>query len=179
MAVTSIVCFGSFVWGVKHHFRSDRKLPQGMKAISVGNLAAIAWFFIRIGQYGVTPYWPLPFGMVVVALIVFWWTVSATRSQRLTLAFDDDQPTFLCLRGPYQRIRHPFYASYILFWFATSLTTFGIVQWLVPIAMAAAYLVAARREECKFAASPLAEAYKSYQKSAPMIVPLIWHRSAD
>lgn len=179
VAAAAFVCFGSFVWAVKRHFRSDRRIPLGMKLISAANLVSIGWFFARIGLYGVVPFWPLPFALMIVVLAVFWWTVSATRSRRLTLAFDDDQPAFLYNIGPYRRIRHPFYASYILFWFATSLATFGVAQWLVPIGMAVVYLAAAWWEERKFAASPLAAAYRAYRKSAPMLLPLHWNRAAD
>jgi protein-S-isoprenylcysteine O-methyltransferase Ste14 len=143
-----------------------------MRALSLASLVAISWFFVRVARRGVTPYWPISLLLMTAALALFWWAVSATRSRPLTLAFDSDMPMFLYNNGPYQRIRHPFYASYILFWFATSLATYGTVQWMVPVVMAAAYVMAARQEEHKFLGSSLRDDYRRYQARTSMLLPL-------
>ena len=178
IGLTSISCFGSFVWAVKKHFRSDRVIRPGMQAVSFVSLAAIGWFLFRLQGDDVVWFWPLPLTMMFVSLILFWWAVSETRVQRLTLAFDEDVPEFIYQTGPYRYVGHPFYNSYFLFWISTCLVTPGLFQWIVPLALGTAYLTAARREERKFAASPVAATYQRYRESRVSLVFLLWRRLA-
>ncbi len=179
VALMSLACFGSFAWAVKGHFRARGRVPAGMRAISVASLAAMAWFLERLAVGGVAPPWMAAAAMIAVASMLFWWAVGTTRPRRLTLAFDDDQPSFLHLQGPYRWIRHPFYAAYVLFWFATSLATPGTLPWVVPIAFAVTYLVAATKEERKFGASPLASEYARYRLRTGMLLPVGRWRTGD
>jgi protein-S-isoprenylcysteine O-methyltransferase Ste14 len=176
MVLTSLICFGSFTWAVRGHFRLQRRMPPGMQVVSLASLAAMAWFLARMLSGGVVTFWMAPVAMIAAAFVLFWWTVKVTRPRRLTLAFDDDLPIFLQQGGPYRRIRHPFYASYILFWIATSLATPGLLPWIVPIAFGATYVVAATKEEAKFMASPLALDYARYRSTTGMLLPLGWQR---
>lgn len=174
MALLSVVCFGSFAWAVKGHFRSRGPVPAGMRVISVASLASMAWLLERLVVDHLASYWPLAAAMIVVALGLFWWTVRTTNLRRLTLAFDNDQPTFLHRQGPYRWVRHPFYASYILFWAATSLATQGLLPWAVPTCFLVIYVVAATKEESKFETSSLAPDYARYRASTGMLLPFGW-----
>ncbi len=179
MAVLCVACFGSFAWAVKGHFRSRGSAPTGMRVISVASLASMAWFLERLLVDDLASYWVIAAAMVVVAFGLFWWTVRTTELRRLTLAFDDDQPTFLNRQGPYRWIRHPFYASYILFWIATSLATPGVLSWVVPVCFMAIYVVAATKEESKFEASSLAPEYSRYRSCTGMLLPFSWRWPKD
>lgn len=174
MAVLSVACFGSFAWAVKGHFRSRGPVPTGMRLISVASLASMAWFLERLLVDDLTSYWAIAAAMVAVASILFWWAIRTTKLRRLTLAFDDDLPSFLYRQGPYRWVRHPFYASYVLFWVATSLTTPGLLPWVVPVGFVAVYVVAATREERKFETSPLASEYVRYRARTGMLLPSRW-----
>ena len=176
MVLMSLVCFGSFAWAVKGHFRSQGAVPPGMQAVSVASVAAMAWLLERLLVSDVVPYWPVASMTVAVAFVLFWWSVKTTRSLRLTLAFDDDVPSFLHRRGPYRWIRHPFYSSYILFWIGTSLATPGALPWIVPVGFGATYVAAAMREERKFGASLLTAEYACYRSRTGMLLPLGWWR---
>lgn len=174
MAVLSMVCFGSFAWAVKSHFRSRGPVPNGMRVISVASLASMVWLLERLLVDHLVSYWPFAAGMIVVALGLFWWAVRTTDRRRLTLAFDDDRPTFLHRHGPYRWMRHPFYASYILFWLATSLATPDLLPWAVPVCFVAIYVVAASKEESKFETSPLSAEYTRYRSDTGMLLPFSW-----
>ena len=173
-ALTALLCFCSFAWGVSRHFRHDAAMPRGMRLLSYGSLAALLWFLVRLAVQGLSPAWPLAIVLMLAALGLFWSTVHATRTQRLTLAFCADTPMFLHRHGPYAFVRHPFYSAYILFWIATSLSSPGIIQWLAPVALGCAYVHAARMEERKFANSPLATDYRLYQHGTGLMLPLLW-----
>ncbi len=172
----SLACFGSFAWAVKGHFRIQEAVPPGMRAISVASLTAAAWLLGRLLVGGVVPYWPVAAATLAIAFTLFWWSVRTTRPQRLSLAFDDDVPSFLHRGGPYRWIRHPFYASYVLFWIATSLATPGALSWIVPVGFGATYVAAATKEERKFTASSLAAEYARYRSHTGMLLPLRWWR---
>lgn len=174
MVLLSLVCFGSFAWAVRGHFRTQGTVPSGMRAISVASLIAMAWSLGRLLVGNVVPYWPVAAATVAIAFVLFWWSVKTTIPRRLTLAFDDDLPSFLHRGGPYRWIRHPFYASYILFWIATSLATPGALAWIVPVGFGAAYVMAANKEERKFGVSCLAAEYACYRSRTGMLLPLRW-----
>jgi protein-S-isoprenylcysteine O-methyltransferase Ste14 len=73
--------------------------------------------------------------------------------------------------GPHAVIRHPFYLSYLLCWIAGVLAT---GQWLLLATvalMAWIYHRAALKEEAKFAASPMAEAYARYAATTGRYLP--------
>ena len=73
--------------------------------------------------------------------------------------------------GPYARIRHPFYASYVLFWLGCALATLhpvNIGYWLVLVPT---LVLGALQEEQGFARSPLAEEYNRYRKVAGLMWP--------
>ena len=173
-ALTALLCFCCFGWGVGRHFRNETAMPLGMRLLSLGSLAALLWFLARLAVDGLSAAWPLAILMMLASLGLFWCAVRATRTQRLTLAFDGDAPVFLHRHGPYGYVRHPFYSAYMLFWIATSLSSPGLVQWLAPAALCCVYVYAARREEEKFSKSSLAAQYRLYRQSTGMLFPLLW-----
>jgi protein-S-isoprenylcysteine O-methyltransferase Ste14 len=169
----AILCFGSFSWAFKSHFRSTGSIPAGMKLISLLSLACFAVFTVRLVMYGTT--WHGAAGLILFAasLALFSWTISATRRTPPTMAFDTDEPEFLLQHGPYNYVRHPFYVSYVLFWLGTAAATNGILGWVIPALMLAVYQHAASREEQKFAASGLSLAYHNYRRRAGMFLPRV------
>ena len=109
--------FACLSWGVKGHFLAANGGATGMRLLTVLTLACFAWFLcIRItdcvSHQAVGPA-DDTVGMLLLSIEValFWWAVNTTRSRRLTLAFSEDQPTFLHESGPYAWLRHPFYVS--------------------------------------------------------------------
>ena len=107
----------------------------------------------------------------VISLALFLWAVRTTRTQRLKLAFDPEQPDFLTRAGPYKYIRHPFYASYILFWLGCTVATLHPVMLIFLVAFSAFNLTAAYREEHAFERSPFVAEYSSYRKTAGLLWP--------
>jgi protein-S-isoprenylcysteine O-methyltransferase Ste14 len=167
----ALLCFGSFSWAFKSHFRSTGSIPAGMKLISLLSLACFAVFTVRLVMYGTTGHGAAGLILFAASLALFSWTVSATRRTPPTMAFDTDEPDFLLQHGPYNYVRHPFYVSYLLFWIGTAAATYGALGWVVPALMLAVYQNAASREEQKFAASGLSLAYANYRSRARMFLP--------
>jgi protein-S-isoprenylcysteine O-methyltransferase Ste14 len=165
-----IAAYISGVWGIYGHFLVRDKIEPAMKLTSALSLAGLIWFLVERWRHGALTGSVAPAldGVAVVLLagfmLLFWWTVSATRGRRLTLAFSNDQPEFIYTTGPYALLRHPFYTSYIIFWIAVA---FGSGTWLfgvLPLAMCILYWRAIQLEEAKFAASSLSLAYANYKR---------------
>ncbi|MNC97641.1 hypothetical protein D3C83_153610 [compost metagenome] len=68
-------------------------------------------------------------------------------------------------------MRHPFYASYLLYWLAGAVAIRE--AWLVPAfaVIVVLYVLAARTEERKFARSAVCDAYDAYRRKTGMFVP--------
>ena len=110
-------------------------------------------------------------GLYCTSLAVFAAAIGALGKRRLTIAFAADRPTSLVENGIFSRIRHPFYTSYILVWLAGAVASPTLPVIIVTALMAGQYLLAARAEGRKFAASDLAEDYRIYCRRAGMFWP--------
>ena len=167
-----VMCFASFGWALRSHFvcsRISRLLRlTAVVGIILACLQSFAIFFeagAGAVQSGIAAL------LYAVSLVIFWWTTKVTRDRRLSVAFSPDEPHYLLKRGPYRFVRHPFYASYSLFWLAGLIAT---PRWyLLPgiVVMFMLYWRAARMEEAKFANSPLSEAYEDYRSQTGMFLP--------
>lgn len=160
-------------WGALWHFRRVERVRAGLVALTI--IWALAFAAQLAGLWPNHELWAYAWTAVPVYAAAFglWaWTIVATRSAQLTLAFSRDLPNALIDRGPYRYVRHPFYTSYTLYWLAGSLAT--LTWWVAaPSIMASIfYVVAARSEERKFAASRLAGAYADYRSRTGMFLPL-------
>ena len=177
-SVVSIVFFVCMAWAVRGHFSG--RAATGMQIATAVNAVGMVWFLIdRWGVLSGSSYvapWRESVTIVITlaALALFWWAIATTRRTRLTLAFSNDQPTFLLDQGPYALVRHPFYTSYILFWVGAATDAGSPLFWIVPIIVTVLYVRAASIEERKFVRSDLATRYQDYRIRTGMLVPRPW-----
>ena len=122
------------MWAVKGHFRSEGKIPLGMRLISVLSMVGFAWFTwdftcaVYAERQASTWANAAAWVLFLVDFTLFWWTVRVNAAHPLTLAFSIDQPSFLQQAGPYRFVRHPFYFSYVVFWIATAVASSNAVH---------------------------------------------------
>jgi protein-S-isoprenylcysteine O-methyltransferase Ste14 len=179
VSAMAFTVFAAFAAAVRWHFRPGTIAP-GMLAISVVGVLALAAVQVEL--------WRLPPGpaaavwsisLMAAALALFTWAIAATRRARLALAFSAEAPTALLRHGPYRWVRHPFYASYVLFWLGCVVAAPSPPVLVVVAAMILLYVVACRREEARFLASPLAAEYRAYRRQAGALLPrpaALWGR---
>jgi protein-S-isoprenylcysteine O-methyltransferase Ste14 len=105
------------------------------------------------------------------SLMLFWWAFQTNRRTPLSAAFSPDVPMQLVQNGPYQFIRHPFYASYLMTWLAGPIASGRPSLLATTILMGSIYYVAARSEEKKFENSPLAQEYRRYKLRTGLFAP--------
>ena len=118
----SLVAFGSFSWALRGHFETSIRIPNGMRLLSFFSFFSYMTFIGLLVWRGSESPVRTALGLVgfAVSITLFWWTVSTTRPHRLAVAYTNAVPDIIYVEGPYARVRHPFYLSYILFWFATA-----------------------------------------------------------
>lgn len=177
--LAACACFASHAWGLARFFwipagpggRGSRIIERATALTMLVHVAALVWSFdYAAWRFGAA------MALYALSLAIFWWCVRVNRAQPLSLAFSTDRPGHIVTAGPYARVRHPFYLSYILCWLAGALAT---GQWwlgLTVLGMAWIYQRAATAEEAKFAASALAEDYRRYAGRAGRFLPRLRRR---
>jgi protein-S-isoprenylcysteine O-methyltransferase Ste14 len=166
--------FGAIVWGVIFYFRRPNRREWRSNVLSVLALGGVANQVMQTIQVTNAPVRSaLAALMYVASLSLFVAAVRACGAARPTAIFERDVPSWLVCRGPYRVVRHPFYASYAIFWIAGWVGTGVFSTALVAMTMVAIYVAAARREEAKFAASPFAADYQAYRRRAGLFWPRV------
>lgn len=112
--------------------------------------------------------------LMLVALAFFLWAVSANRPRPLSRIYCGDAPAHLQTAGPYRFVRHPCYSAYLLAFLGGVVASHHPAALLVLIGNTVLYLHAARFEERKFAAGPLAAEYAAYRARTGAFVPWRW-----
>jgi protein-S-isoprenylcysteine O-methyltransferase Ste14 len=173
VTVVGLGVFGQHIWALRGHFASDR-MTGGARLISAGALASCLTMLVLLWTMD-QPLAAQLTGIVLMAgsLTLFWTAVQASNAARLRFAFDDALPKSLVTMGPYRRIRHPFYASYLIFWFGWAVATWSPWALLPVIVMATLYTIAARHEEALLGGSEMGQAYAQYRTQAGLFWPKI------
>lgn len=168
-----------FVWNIvlfsvalKRNFSRPEGVPRLMRALALcGAASALTDGILLCMSKPVL--WQVLSGAVllIVSQVLFRTAIGATQPSKLSLAFSGDAPASLNQSGPYRFIRHPFYTAYSLTWLAAVIATAHPAACVAMLTMMTFYWTAARREERKFLSSPLAAAYRRYQKFTGMFLP--------
>lgn len=171
VAIASLVAVGQFTWAMRYHFEID-KVPLGVKMItSISFIACCLNLYLLFMRE--QPAAVLVIGLLLALLssALFVAAVRASREARLRFVFEGELSKSILKAGPYRRIRHPFYTSYLILWAGWALATWSWWAVLPLVALAALYVVAARQEEHNFMASSLAPEYAAYRREAGFFWP--------
>lgn len=140
----------AIAWASARHFVRSEREPRGATLLTVATVTGTGlnvWHAITHRNVSGLDA-DLAIAVSLAAFIVFFAAVSATRHGGLFLAFSDRTPNAVVTRGIYRVVRHPFYASYILYWTSwLPLTAFDPIACVIAAIMIAAYGLAARKEE--------------------------------
>ena len=109
--------------------------------------------------------------IVIASAALFVWAVQASRTARLKLIFEADEPQAVLRSGPFYYIRHPFYASYILFWLGCAVATLHPINVAYFLILVPVYVISALKEEAGFKRSPCASQYEQYRQTAGLFWP--------
>lgn len=168
---SGLAMFAAIGLAVRFHFQSSKRSMKFM----VLSLASGVNIFVFARDLWLRPKEPLLLvaGLLLFALAASLFAASlwASRAARLKLIFESDAPEAILRAGPYRYIRHPFYASYILFWNGVAVATLHPINISYAVVVTVLLALAARAEEAGFAGSPRADEYRDYQRSAGLFWP--------
>jgi protein-S-isoprenylcysteine O-methyltransferase Ste14 len=137
--------------------------------------------FVILAATGVLPPWfghrsDLA-GVAVVAsaasLSLIWLTVGTHRIPLALWHQTDDAPQEIVTWGPYSRIRHPFYTSFVLALLAGALVAPGWGTLGMLLMGVFALALTARREERRLLSSSLGNVYRDYMRSTGRFLPAL------
>jgi protein-S-isoprenylcysteine O-methyltransferase Ste14 len=173
VSAVSLIVVGQYTWAGKGHFASD-KMPRGALLISVVVLITTFLFlYLTWTQSQPLPAQIAGLGIQLFSWWLFWQAIGASKSAKLRLAFDEAGPRGLVTEGPYRYVRHPFYASYLIFWAGWTLGLWSVVA-LFPFAiLIVIYVMAALMEERKFVGTPMAAEYEAYRQKTGFFWPKV------
>ena len=168
---TGLAIFAAVALAVRYHFvagatRGRFLLLAALTAVNIFVFGRELW--LRQKDFDLLA---VALGLFVVAGGLFAATMQASRAARLKLIFEPDNPQFILRSGPYRFIRHPFYASYVVYWLGCAVATLhpiniGYVLLVVPL-----LVMSAREEEKGFERSPHAADYQAYRRQAGLFWP--------
>lgn len=170
----AIVCLAAFVWARSKFFLRTGNAPPlrfGLRPLgTIFGVGAIATLLLDVGARirGVPSVAILLF---VSSIVVFAMTVSSFSGKPPAIAFTPGPPKLLIIHGPYRYIRHPFYASYILFWAGVLIASPSFFTLIAFVVMLALYIKAARFEETEIIKSPQGSEYQAYLSRTGMFFP--------
>jgi protein-S-isoprenylcysteine O-methyltransferase Ste14 len=173
VTLLAVATIGSYLWSVKFHFESGA-LEVGAKLISVMVIVgAITFTGLTWTQAQSATPQLLGAAIMCLSFVLFWVTIRETRNAKLLAAFTDKNPGSLVTSGPYRYVRHPFYSSYLLFWFGWAIATANSWSLVLFAIMFVIYWRAAAQEEEKFANTQMAEEYASFKAGRTRFIPFI------
>jgi protein-S-isoprenylcysteine O-methyltransferase Ste14 len=111
------------------------------------------------------------FVCVIFSIVLISLTIGSHRVPLALWHQNNDAPVNIVKHGPYARIRHPFYSSFILilcgsflifpYWISAAISVYGIT----------ALNLTAHKEERKLSSSEFAEEYQNYMKQTGRFFP--------
>jgi protein-S-isoprenylcysteine O-methyltransferase Ste14 len=118
----------------------------------------------------------VPAAVASVALMA-----ATVGTHRIPLALwhqSDDAPAEIVTWGPYRRVRHPFYVSFLLALLASALAAPHLLTFLALLSGLVALTLTARREEHRLLKSALAADYAQYLAGTGRFMPRLARRPA-
>ncbi|MEM6346707.1 MAG: methyltransferase [Bacteroidota bacterium] len=166
--------FGSFIWAAYKffHYESEQRVPKQTKYLAYLILPCQALLVGCILWVEISP-----LGFILGSLcclgsyLLFRACLRTHGEENLTGAYASNLPDHLVQEGPYKRIRHPFYTSYLLTYIGGFIA--APYWWTLPLVMIPYFVYhhASTFEEHKFSQSSLSEHYSLYRQKAGRFLP--------
>lgn len=164
--------FVGFAWAIHSLFGRSERMPLAMRSLSVAGAMFAAWHIFEIATVRLHVTAALIGAALYSAtLALFWWSVPYARRAKLALAFTTSTSTTLLDYGPYGWVRHPFYASYLLYWISGIVATENLWLLLSAAIMSYFYINAIVREEAELLARPDIANYVAYRARTGCLLP--------
>ena len=147
--ILAVLCFASFGWGMRRHFRIDGPMSRYTRMTALLGAAGAALDLYLLAPLVIE--WRGQASVIVAlfaaGLAIFWRAVAETRNKGLYAIGTRGVPPRRITTGLYRWLRHPLYLSYTLVWIACWLASGTWIGCLPAVALGLNYAVEAWREE--------------------------------
>jgi protein-S-isoprenylcysteine O-methyltransferase Ste14 len=174
LAVASVT-LAIFVVAAGYGFRQVGRAPAGLNLVKLtGPLSCgLMIWSLAVARVGLA--WSVAgAALILLSLALFLWALVTNRRRPLSRIYCSDPPEHLQVAGPYRLVRHPCYGAYLLAFLGGLVASHHPAALAVLVGNAALYAHAARFEERKFAAGPLAADYAAYRVRTGAFLPWPW-----
>jgi protein-S-isoprenylcysteine O-methyltransferase Ste14 len=163
----------SLIWGRIFFFRMSSGTP-GLLAFSYDIAVAVQMVMTVYNFYNVTDVTKLMSVLTpilyLLSLVIFWSSIVTAKS--LDFAFSNKVGDIVTT-GPFAIFRHPFYVSYLIAWWASTILFNSLAMWLTAFYLTAFYVISAKKEEKTILGSEQSVQYRVYQQKTGMFFPRI------
>lgn len=163
----------SLIWGRWYFFKINsgtKRLYATFYDLAVAiQMLGTTWLLINRDTLSATGIWLCALSYSL-SLVLFWSSVKEAKS--LDFAFSNHVGS-LITTGPFRLVRHPFYASYLMAFVASTLLLNTIYHWVSLLYLVSFYSLSARKEEGLILLSPQGDSYRQYQQRVGMFIPRI------
>lgn len=117
--------------------------------------------------------------LMLISAILFFWSLHTHRKNPPSFAFSYIEKLSIVMTGPYQYIRHPFYASYIMGWLGGCLINQNWFVYICSIVLLVQYIRSSSLEEKGFLEGPSGLVYLDYTKRTGRFYPALFHKNKN
>ena len=173
MVLGFIVVFGYFTAAGATTFERDDSDVRGAMwgQFSLLFTGAIAMSLLSFRQVLLPGNGVAAAAVLLGSISLYEWARKTIRERRFHIAWSGDVPEAVCDKGPYARVRHPVYISYMLAFLAALIAFPRLPTLAIFLFNVALYVHAARDDERSIAASDLGEDYARYKERTGMFIP--------
>lgn len=173
LVIVYITIIVSFIWARFRYFKIQSfrsRISSWLYDPVIGIHVATTLYFLLAKPSTYSTINAISLALYTLCLALFWWSVVTT--EHLEFAFSDHVGKVVTT-GPFAYVRHPFYLSYILVWFGSSILFNSIFLWITLIYLTTFYLTSAKTEEEAYLKSEYSREYRDYSENVGMFLPRI------
>lgn len=169
-----ILNIASYVYSILYTFKKAETMENtSYRVFQIVTLICWGIYFHEIYKVG----YVLNFYSVVATVLSilmlgsFWYLNNFIKNKNFHLIFSNNKPDIFLKMGPYRYVRHPFYSTYIIFYFSVTLYCRTLPSLLCSLSLLLIYLYAADWEERRILNSDYGTEYLKYKRSTGMLFP--------
>jgi protein-S-isoprenylcysteine O-methyltransferase Ste14 len=161
----------SLVWGRLFFFKLSGGTPKilaySYDLAVVCQMVLTVYGFVYVADVA-KPYAFFVPALYMLSLVIFWTSIFTAKS--LDFAFSSNVGNIVTT-GPFGFFRHPFYTSYLITRWTSTILFNSPLMWVAALYLTAFYLISARKEEQTILSSAQSVQYKIYQQNVGMFLP--------
>ena len=172
--VIQLIPFTGFIWSSLFFFQKKQQRNFNQSVIRIFGLSLIVANLYFTLSRNISLDSIRIFGVILMFMsaVLFFWSIRTHRKNPPSFAFSYIEKSSIVMTGPYQYIRHPFYASYIYGWLGGCLINQNWFVYFCAVVLLIQYIRSSALEEKGFLEGPSGKVYQDYIKRTGRFFPV-------